>query len=214
MSTQKMYDQWSTTYDDVDNPTRDLEKRACKATLSPLSFDSVIELGSGTGKNTEWLAERAVNVTCVDLSSEMQAIARAKVLRDNVRFVLGDIRDGWSFLEQKADLITCSLILEHVEKLDNVFRQAFSHLNKNGHLYICELHPFKQYSGSKARFESGGELHVLDCYLHHVTDYTEAAANAGFILEQMTEWFDKQDRSDIPRLISFLFKRERKDETS
>jgi ubiquinone/menaquinone biosynthesis C-methylase UbiE len=205
---QQMYDRWSATYDQVENPTRDLEKRACENVLGALTFDSIIELGSGTGKNSEWLASSAANVTCVDLSAEMQSIARAKISSNNVQFVLGDIREDWSFLKRGADLITCSLILEHVEHLDHVFGRAFAHLNPNGHFYICELHPFKQYAGSKARFEADGKVHVLDCYLHHITDYTDAAAAAGFTLERIDEWFDGDDRGSIPRLISFLFKRE------
>jgi ubiquinone/menaquinone biosynthesis C-methylase UbiE len=208
MSTQQMYDRWSSTYDQVENPTRDLEKHACEKVLGALTFDLVIELGSGTGKNTEWLASRAKYVTCVDLSSEMQSVARAKVDRDNVHFVQGDIRGDWSFLDNAADLITCSLILEHIENLDSVFQEAFSHLNRGGHFYVCELHPCKQYAGSKARYEADGELHVLDCYQHHITEYTDSAAKAGFTIERMNEWFDGNDRSNIPRLISFLFKRE------
>jgi malonyl-CoA O-methyltransferase len=200
-----MYDQWSATYDQVENPTRDLEKRACEKTLDSVNFDSVIELGSGTGKNTEWLASRAADVICVDLSAEMQSIAREKIHNDNVQFVLGDIRKDWSFIDRKADLVTCSLILEHVEHLDRVFREAFAHLNDGGHFYVCELHPFKQYSGSRARFEADRALHILDCYIHHVTDYTKAAVAAGFAVEQINEWFDDDNRENIPRLLSFLF---------
>ncbi len=78
MSTQELYDQWSATYDTVENKTRDLEKLATEATLAVVSFASVIELGGGTGKNTPWLAKRAELVLSVDFSPEMQAIAKAK----------------------------------------------------------------------------------------------------------------------------------------
>ena len=33
MSTQNLYDQWSKTYDEVENKTRDLEKTACETVL-------------------------------------------------------------------------------------------------------------------------------------------------------------------------------------
>jgi len=206
-STQQMYDQWSTTYDQVENQTRDLEKQACEQALASINFDSVIEIGGGTGKNTSWLAARAKNVISVDLSAEMQSVARSKVNAGNVEFVLGDIREPWAFIGEKADLITCSLVLEHVENLDDVFREAARYLLAEGHLYICELHPFKQYTGSKARFETDSRLQVLDCYLHHVTDYTDAAAANGFSIKRIDEWFDNDDRENIPRLISFLFTR-------
>jgi ubiquinone/menaquinone biosynthesis C-methylase UbiE len=206
MSVQKAYDQWSVTYDEVENKTRDLEKRACETILSTIAFDDVIELGGGTGKNTSWLADRAKHIISVDISEEMQAVAKQKVGAANVDFRIADIKREWNFEQSNADLITCSLILEHVEDLDFVFAQAREPLKVGGHFYICELHPFKQYAGSKARFETDCGTQVLDCFVHNLTDYTDAAAANGFSIARMDEWFDDDDRTQIPRLISFLFR--------
>ena len=206
MSTKALYDKWSATYDEVVNRTRDLEKRACETVLSDLDFESVLELGGGTGKNTSWLAARAKRVLSIELSPEMQAVAKAKLAERNVEFRLADIRYEWRFVDQPVDLITCSLILEHIDQLEHVFEQAASWVKPNGCFYICELHPFKQYAGSKARFEMDGETHILDCYRHHISDYTDAAASAGFTISKLDEWFDDDMPEQIPRLISFLFR--------
>lgn len=205
-STQKLYDEWSSTYDAVLNPTRDLEKRACELVLGGMSFDRVLELGGGTGKNTAWLAERAREVVSVDLSPEMQAVAREKVAAANVKFRTGDVTAQWDFGE-RFDLITCSLILEHVEDLGHIFREAALVLSPRGRFYVCELHPFKQYSGSKARFETDSGLKVVECFTHHVSDYTNASTSAGFAIERVDEWFDHDARTSMPRLLSFVFKR-------
>jgi ubiquinone/menaquinone biosynthesis C-methylase UbiE len=205
INTRDLYDLWSATYDTVENKTRDLEKLACETVLANLAFDSAIELGGGTGKNTAFLAAKAKRVVSIDLSEEMQAVARAKVKNSNVEFRLGDVRDAWTFADTKADLITCSLILEHVEDLDFVFGQASQALNDVGHFYVCELHPFKQYAGSKARFESESGVQILECFRHHMTDYTNAAHHNGFSIDRIDEWFDDEDREQIPRLVSFLF---------
>ncbi|HEX6279660.1 MAG TPA: class I SAM-dependent methyltransferase [Pyrinomonadaceae bacterium] len=202
-STQTLYDEWSATYDAVVNPTRDLEKSACEEVLGALEFGRVLELGGGTGKNTSWLAERAREVVSVDLSPEMQAVAREKVTAANVEFRIGDVTDKWDFGD-RFDLITCSLILEHVEDLGHIFRKAARVLVPGGSFYVCELHPFKQYAGSKARFESTDGLKIVECFTHHISDYTSAAMAAGFAIERMDEWFD-EDRSGMPRLISFVF---------
>lgn len=209
MSTQKLYDQWSATYDAVENKTRDLEKLACEHVLSDVEFETVMELGGGTGKNTAWLARRSKRVVSIELSEQMQAIARSKVQNPNVEFRLGDIREPWPSVAGVVDLITCSLILEHIEHLAPIFGRAFNTLKPNGYFYICELHPFKQYRGSKARFEAGGETKVLDCYRHNFTDYTDAALAAGYSISKVDEWFDEGDRSQIPRLVSFLFTNKR-----
>jgi trans-aconitate methyltransferase len=38
--------------------------------LSKITFDSVSELGCGTGKNTEWLVQKATQVVAVDFPKE------------------------------------------------------------------------------------------------------------------------------------------------
>jgi len=206
-TTRKLYDQWSGTYDAVENKTRDLEKLACETILSTISFSRVLERGGGTGKNTSWLADRADRILSVDFSAEMQAVAREKVKNENVEFRIADVRRSWNFEALKPDLITCSLVLEHVEDLGFVFEQAGSTLTGGGHFYICELHPFKQYEGSKARFQTDDGLKVTDCFQHHVTDYTNAATANGLTIARIDEWFDDDDRGRTPRLISFLFER-------
>ncbi len=205
MSTQHLYDQWSATYDTVENRTRDLEKIACEKVLGEVTFTKVLELGAGTGKNTSWLAERSEKVLSVDFSEEMRAVAKAKVKNSNVEFRLGDVRSEWSFVDSKVDLVTCSLILEHVEDLNFIFEQAGKVLVAGGHFYICELHPLKQYEGSKARFETEDGVQVTECFTHHVSDYTNAAMANGFGIARVDEWFDNDDRTTTPRLISFLF---------
>jgi ubiquinone/menaquinone biosynthesis C-methylase UbiE len=205
MSTRELYDQWSASYDAVVNKTRDLEKLAAQQVLSNISIESVIELGCGTGKNTEWLAGKAAHVTAVDFSGEMLAKAKEKVTASNVVFQQADLLQPWTFTDRKADLLTFSLVMEHMEDLAPLFREAQQHLKDNGHLFICELHPFKQYSGSKARFETKEGIQVLQCYTHHISDYLAGAAGAGLNLVSINEWFDLDEEPGIPRLISFLF---------
>jgi hypothetical protein len=46
---------------------------------------------------------------------------------------------------------------------------------------------------------------VTECFQHHVTDYTHAAIENGFAVDLIDEWFDDDDRTVVPRLISFVF---------
>ena len=134
ISNERLYDAWAPTYDTVLNKTRDLEKNACRFTLAEVLFETVIELGCGTGKNTAWLAWKARHLIAVDISAEMQAIAKGKV-SGKVDFKIADITKPWDFASGKADLITCSLILEHVKNLDFVFGEAARSL-KAGSIFI------------------------------------------------------------------------------
>lgn len=207
MLNEQLYDTWSATYDTQENKTRDLEKLAARQIISSIPFETVIELGCGTGKNTVWLAEKAKCVIAVDSSKQMQEVAKQKIKNHNVDFIQADITKTWNLGSAEANLIMCSLILEHIEDLDFVFREVFSHLAANGHFYICELHPFRQYSGSKARFETADGIRILECFTHHISDYAETARKNNFHLIQLNEWFDAGDREDVPRLISFLYEK-------
>lgn len=207
MDTRSLYNQWSAIYDEVENKTRDLETQAGQQVLSSVLFEKVLELGCGTGKNTVWLSQRAKQYLAVDLSEEMMSWAKEKITAAHVHFQQANITKPWEFVREQPDLITCSLILEHINDLTFIFQQANLVLKDNGHFYICELHPYKQYTGSKARFETAEGIQVLECFVHHASDYFEAAMKNNFTCVALDEWFDENDRADIPRLISFLFQR-------
>ena len=207
MSTQKLYNQWSATYDSVENKTRDLEKQAGQQVLAALDRIKILELGCGTGKNTEWLAEKANHLLAIDFSQNMMAKAKEKVKRHHVDFRQADITKPWDFVKQAPDLITCSLVLEHIRNLHFIFQEANKTLAASGWFYICELHPYKQYTGSKARFETEEGTQLLECFVHHVSEYVEAAIQNNFTCIELKEWFDGDDRSHPPRLVSFLFKK-------
>lgn len=57
MSIQNAYNEWSESYDVDTNLTRDLDRKVIRDLLANLQFDSILELGCGTGKNTIFLAQ-------------------------------------------------------------------------------------------------------------------------------------------------------------
>lgn len=202
---QQAYNSWAQQYDSNENKTRDLEARSLRETLAPLTFEHCLEIGCGTGKNTVWLLEKAATVTAVDLSEEMLAKAKEKISSPNVTFVQADITKAWAFATKSYDLIGFSLVLEHIELLQPVFEKAAAILKPGGHLYISELHPFKQYNGSKARFDTAEGTQLVTCFNHHITDFTDAAKENGLTLVSLSEYFDDDDRRNIPRLLTLLF---------
>ena len=211
MTIEQAYNAWAGSYDTVPNKTRDLEATALRASLPTGQLGNVLELGCGTGKNTGWLAAQATQLTAVDFSAEMLRQARAKLSGQEpaVRFVQADIMQPWQFCPSPVDIITCSLILEHIRDLRVVFQQARQALRPGGLFYIGELHPFKQYQGSKARFESAAGIVELECYVHHLSDFTESVRQHSFRCQRLQEWFDDETRAVPPRIVSFLFEAEK-----
>lgn len=97
--------------------------------------------------------------------------ARTKIKDKKVEFQQADIKKTWEIEDNFANLITCSLVLEHIKDLDFIIAQAFQKLKKNGYFFISKLHPFKQYSGSKAKFETKDGIQELETYVHHISEY-------------------------------------------
>ncbi len=206
MDTRQAYNLWAEQYDSNTNLTRDLEAVVLRSTLEHIPFKRCLEIGCGTGKNTVWLLNKAEHITAVDLSEEMLSLARTKVASDAVDFVRADITEEWNFTTGAYDLVTFSLVLEHIEFLEPVFEQVAYILQPGGYVYVGELHPFKQYSGSKARFETSEGTQVVSCYDHHISDFIHAARKFGLEIISLDEHFD-EGRNGLPRILSLLFKK-------
>jgi ubiquinone/menaquinone biosynthesis C-methylase UbiE len=207
MDIANAYNSWSAQYDTNDNKTRDLEALSLQKIVQGKNFKHCLEVGCGTGKNTAWLLTICDQITAIDLSNGMLDIARNKIQSERVNFIEADITKDWTFAKDTYDLVTFSLMLEHIEHLDAVFQKLAKLSNKGTRVYIGELHPFKQYAGSKARFETESGTHVVTCFNHHVTDFIQAANASGFQLLLLEEQFDDADRSQIPRILNLLFEK-------
>ena len=206
MEVKKAYNLWAEQYDTNQNRTRDMEAVALREVLKAKEFKTCLEIGCGTGKNTLWLVDKAKKVIAVDLSEEMLRKAEQKIKSSNVKFIQTDITKEWNFVADKIDLIVFSLVLEHIQDLDFIFREAAGVTKANGLIYIGELHPFKQYSGTKARFDTPEGRKVVECFNHHISDFTNAAKNNRFEIVDLREYFD-DDTNSIPRILTLLLKK-------
>jgi ubiquinone/menaquinone biosynthesis C-methylase UbiE len=207
MSIQKAYDDWSETYDTDENLTRDLDQKVTIEALANLHFNSILEIGCGTGKNTSFLAQIGESVHAMDFSHGMLEKAKEKVQAENVRFSTMDITQTWNFENQEFDLIVCNLVLEHIEDLSVVFSEAVRVLKDKGRFLINELHPFKQYEGKKARFYRDEETIEVQAFVHHISDFLDAGTKDGLTLVRLNEYWNEKDQNKPPRLISFLFEK-------
>lgn len=207
MTIQDAYTDWSETYDSDRNLTRDLDQHVTRQQLAKLRCKSILELGCGTGKNTPLLASLSEHVQALDFSAGMIEKARAKVTAPNVTFEIADITKRWPCQDQSFDLIVCNLVLEHIEDLDFIFVEAFRVLVEGGRFFICELHPFRQYLGTQARFQRADYINRITAFTHHAMDFTNTALAAGLIFSEMKEWWHEEDEGKAPRLISFLFEK-------
>jgi malonyl-CoA O-methyltransferase len=207
MNIKAAYDTWSDSYDSDANLTRDLDSRVTRAGLAHRRFASILEIGCGTGKNTAFLAGIAEQVHSLDFSEGMIAKAREKVTAANVRFETADLNQPWPCNDAAYALILCCLVLEHIADLSHIFAEAARVLQPGGKFFINELHPFKQYRGTQARFEQNGQTIEVDAFVHHISDFLRAAKGNGLRLESLEEHWREEDEGKPPRLISFVFEK-------
>lgn len=134
--------------------------------------------------------------------------ARQKITDPRVIFQKADITAGLDLPDGFADLVSVNLVLEHINDTEPVFVEVYKKLKPGGIFFVSELHPYKQYSGTKARYPTDEGIQELETYVHHISDYLAAAQKQAFKAEQIQEWFDNDTSAvKIPRLISFVFRK-------
>ena len=203
------YDRWSRRYDDDHNATRDLDARVVRQSPLHLAGARVLELGCGTGKNSQWLAAQARELVALDFSPGMLDVARRRVRAAHVRFVEHDITRPWPVESASCDVVVGNLVLEHVRDLGPIYAEAARTLRPGGQLYFCELHPYRQLRGGQAHFEDAETKQIVPvtAFQHSVSEYVNGGLAAGFQLRVLGEHVEENAPDAAPRLLSVLFER-------
>lgn len=207
---ESAYNQWSQTYGSVQNPTRDLAAKVLRSYPLNLSNRDVLEIGCGTGVNTGYLADQSRQVLAVDFSSGMLEQCRRNISTPNVSFKQQDIRDRWKIDDRSIDAAVILLVLEHIENLRQVYREAARVFRSGGELFICEYHPYRQLEGKQARYidVESGEEKLIPAYLHQISEYVNLGLELGFELTNLGEWYDESNSAEdkSPRLVTAHFR--------
>lgn len=128
------YEAFAYYYDSLMDP--DFYKDYVQFIKEHADFQTVLELGCGTGEIAVRLAKRKKEVYATDLSKDMLEVARMKASRQNVELMLGriDMRDF--IVDQKLDLVLClcdslNYIIER-DEVKKIFVNCFNAIKDDG----------------------------------------------------------------------------------
>ncbi len=181
------YGEWVTTYEDVVEDEMDIALLDSLTTPPWDTFRRAADLGCGTGRTGAWLRRRGVAaLDGVDLTPEM--LERASQRGIYRRLVEADVvRSG---LESAAyDLVTVSLVDEHLPDLAPLYDEAFRLAVPGGYLVLVAYHPhFIMTAGMPTHYTSAtGEPVAIETHLHLLSDHAAAALAAGWQLAELRE---------------------------
>jgi SAM-dependent methyltransferase len=181
------YGEWVATYERTVEDAMDIALLDVLETPPWRTLHAAADLGCGTGRTGAWLQRASgAEIDGVDLTPEMLAVARSKgVYR---RLVESDVVA--TGLEAGAyDLVTVSLVDEHLPDLHPLYREAWRLAQPGGWLVLVGYHPhFIMAAGMPTHFDSrSGEPVAIDTYIHLLSDHVSAALGAGWTLVEMKE---------------------------
>jgi SAM-dependent methyltransferase len=172
---QDGYRAWSATYD---HPLRLfwIEEPPMHRLLEALPIGTVLDAACGTGRYANYLAARGHEVIGIDQSSDMIAIARAKV--PTGRFSTGDLTDI-DLADASVDAVVCGLALVHVPDLDRALHEMARVVRPGGRVVISDVHPFLVLLGWQAQFPAGSGRGFMRLHAHLPSEYLTAATQNG-----------------------------------
>ncbi len=116
---------------------------AIVAALGERQFDSLLDLGTGTGRLLELLAPLYARGIGVDASADMLAVARANLDRAhlaNAQVRLGDIHH-LPFAKNSFDVVTIHQVLHYLDEPERAIAEAARVLRPGGRLLIVDFAP-------------------------------------------------------------------------
>lgn len=121
----------------------DAVEAAIVAAVGDRPFDSLLDLGTGTGRILELLAPLYARAVGVDASADMLSIARANLDRarlTDAQVRLGDIHH-LPFAKNSFDVVTIHQVLHYLDEPERAIAEAARVLRPGGRLLIVDFAP-------------------------------------------------------------------------
>jgi SAM-dependent methyltransferase len=169
------YALWSQTYD---QPLRlfPIEHPTMRTLLDPLPPSLVLDAACGTGRYSQYLAERGHRVVGVDRSPAMLAKAREKLPESDFRE--GDL-EALPLASGSVEAAVCALALVHLPEVGRAVAELARVVRPGGRVILSDVHPFLVLLGWQAQFRTASGAGFMRLHPHLPSEYCRAIAAAG-----------------------------------
>nr|WP_235854322.1 class I SAM-dependent methyltransferase [Nonomuraea aridisoli] len=171
---------------------------AIMALVGDVAGRRILDAGCGSGPLSAALRDRGANVTGIDASAGMLAIARRR-LGDDVALQVVDVRDPLPFADGEFDDVVASLVLHYLEDWGPTLAEMRRVLKPGGRLIVSVNHPFVDHLASNPRpsyfsttsntdaWTFDGQSFPLTFWRRPLHAMTDAFMAAGFRLGAISE---------------------------
>lgn len=185
LGVEEGYAAWASSYDDPDNPLIAVEEPVVEGMLTPLEAGRALDAACGTGRWTARLEARGHEVTGVDSSTEMLALA-------SERSPAADLREGrleaLPVEDDDFDLAVCALALTHLPELGPAIAELARVVRPGGRLVLSAMHPLLSALGGDALFSrSDGSPAFVREATHLHGSWLDAFSGAGLSVKACAE---------------------------
>ncbi len=222
VTTREGYAIWSASYARERNPLIGVEELFLPAFEADLQVDTVLDVGSGTGRQALRWARRSARVTTVDQSPEMLAVAQETASLEGlaINFHVSPIEAGLPVATAAFDLAVCALMLTHVADLTAAIGECARAVRSGGHLLITDLHPTCTALGWTAGVPRPGIRYVMPGEQHPRAAYLAAIKKSGCDVLQVIDALVRnapegytrdsfiRDYGDVPFCLLILARKE------
>jgi SAM-dependent methyltransferase len=121
------------------------ERPAALSLLGDVTAKRVLDAGCGAGAHAAALVERGAEVTGIDSSAGMLAIALER-LAGRAHLLRGDLREPLPFADRSFDAVLASLVMHYLPEWEPTLREFHRVLAADGRLVISTHHPFMDHA--------------------------------------------------------------------
>ncbi|WP_370012149.1 methyltransferase domain-containing protein [Nocardiopsis sp. LDBS0036] len=174
------------------------ERPAMLALAGDVTGRRILDAGCGAGPLSAALRDRGADVTGVDASAGMLALARRR-LGEDADLRVADLSDPLPFADGAFDDVVASLVLHYLEDWGPTLAEFRRVLRPSGRLIASVQHPFTDYAiqdprpdyfattSYSAEFAFGGRTVPLRFWRRPLHAMTDAFTAAGFRLCAISE---------------------------